>query len=264
SIAPSAARLPANVPSFHIGLGPSGETPEVRLFRLSGAAAAPVDVVVEPIGAPTSGLRVRPAALFPGFAYRFEYERWCSEAAAIETQHFEATHEAPLPRSLGALAASGLRETRSDATGAFGYAFELTFALSDEMTPWAETYDLEVLVDGRSRAGDPWLLRKGEQPFELAACVDGSRAESRRVVVVARPAGFEAPPLTTSPLVLEAICPNARPSLGPQDPATPETAAASAPGGCALGTHGSLFDFPSTFLISALAAWRRRRRRPAH
>lgn len=147
AIAPNASGIviPANIPGFGYTAVKAAEK-DVHLFSTTGTQ---VDIGVN-VG-PVEGqyLEVTPKTpLVPGNTYRLEYDAFCQYGGApSKPLTFTAGADAPLPTKLADLVGAPTVTTKD--FGTTQYTVVATFALSPEMKPWLDVYQVALSVDGK-------------------------------------------------------------------------------------------------------------------
>jgi hypothetical protein len=271
TMTPTAPLIPANLPAFaYSATGASAS--DVHLF----AVAAQKTEVALTLGRTVDGLlEVKPvAALTPGTSYELSFASFCNYGAypASKPLTFTATAEAPLPTKLADLK-SGPTVTLKD-YGTTKYTIAATYALAEEMKPWAGVYQLGIAFDGRLIETHPTTTATGDLQIDATGWCDTASAATNKHTIQLRGRLPFAPFVQTASADMEFVCPAPKITTPAPNGATPPGTTGSSSGGvgdpsgnggptstangCSM-TPGTSPSSASIVLLFALAALGRRR-----
>lgn len=274
AIRPSVASIPANLPAFgYTALKAKAEN--VQLFSTSGAKVE-VPLTIGPV---VDGyLKVAPAsALTVGASYELTFDPFCSYGAypAAGPLTFTVAPASPLPTKLGAVLA--LPKVTVTDFGTSKYTVTTSYAVAEEMKPWAAVYALGITVDGtpiETKITGP-AADGSVQVVATGWCDAAAAAKSNHAIVLRARLPF-ATTLETTPSSLDFACP--LPNIGtpkatgptPYTPTTPPNGSSSntgtnangspngssTSGGCSLAERVASRPRSSTpiIILAALAA----------
>lgn len=265
TIRPTASLIPANLPGFGYTALEAKES-DVQLTTGGGAVDVPLTV-----GPVVDGLlKITPSEpLEPGAAYRLEYNAFSNYAPfPHEPIEFKVADPAPLPTQLGELTAGPTVSLKD--YGTTKATITASYALAEEMRPWAEVYELFVVLDGRPIETKPTFSdARDAVTVEAVAWCDEARAALSTHTIALRARLPFAEDVNTPSAEVPFTCPapNIKPpqSQPPAPPApAPEAPAAGAEdvgGGCAVSPSGARYAAGIALFFGLVASALRLRRR---
>ena len=269
AMTPRAAAIPVNLPGFGYTALKATAT-DVHL--LAGPSRAEVPVTVGPV---VDGLlKVVPTSpLTVGGSYQLEFTSFCDYGPIPKPQPiaFTVTAQAPLPTKIGDL--QGAPTVTLKDFGTTQYTLAATYALADEMKPWAAVYELGIELDGKTIETRATLAAASVQISAIGWC-DGAAAATNNHKVRLRARLPFAPIVDTALADMDFVCPavairtpppgNPTPPNGPGNPSSGGTTTTTKnSGGCAVAGHASSPSSLLAGLTVGLCALLRRRKRAA-
>jgi MYXO-CTERM domain-containing protein len=257
AVMPRAKAVPANLPAFgYTALQATAS--DIHLFSLgNGRTEVPLTV-----GPNENGWRkvVPASALVVGGSYELDFQSFCSYGPIPEKGPLTFTVKAasPIPTKLGDL--QGAPQVTVKNFGTEQIAITATYALADEMKPWADVYELGLDFDGRTIETHTTLTADTVQVRALGWC-DESNAKTNTHTIQLRARLPFTPVVDAAPAQATFACP--APSFStpgapnPTKPsgagtsgggATPGTYIPGKSGGCSVGAASA----PSSALFAAL------------